>query len=724
MRQQGMCEEDIKFRTALENLRYKACTQEDITLLKSRVAGPLPHQPKLSDPIYRGVPIITARNVHRDKINEMGAARFALDTGQELICFNSKDKWARRKDLESLRATQRAHEKTLDLIRSHNIVDPAIQKMLWDLPPCCTDNHAGSLSLCIGMPVMLKYNEATELCATNGAEATVVGWLEALSEDGHRYLDTLFIRLQNPPRVQHLPGLPENVIPIVPSSKTITCDTQAAKKPRIERKQVPILLNFAMTDFCSQGRTRPVNPVDLHNCGGFQSAYTCLSRGTSLKSTIIIQPFEESLLRGGAPGNIRREFRDLEILDHIGYLYHSGRLHKDIRGATRHALIKAYQNIYGKRSVPSQVHSALHWSSWSDKDLQPPNHWNKYSEPWFIWHRSSEEHAKVKEKFYGHQKPQNSVEQVIKRGSPDTNITDKMEKKRKFIDMMNPVDSHIFRPVGFVWDPVDWSCAYDSTLLILYNLYREIGASAFKELLPSTAPVRYLQRKMHFCINQQSQESMEIMRNDIRDYLSAMNNMEFPRHGQVPASAAAVAATFVQPKSKNALFTRSCCGNRRDKRIGTAVWYADNDLLHQSQRPPSAEIMQESISSSRWIELISHRYRPSHICSTCNKPMLETINFTDPPRMMILSLPPDNTASRTTVDKVLSMTCGLTNITWKLRGIVYFGNLHFTSRYIDSGGRIWYQDGMATRVCLQEPASTPLEEAHGAAASLLVYMHC
>ncbi|EIN03439.1 hypothetical protein PUNSTDRAFT_19582, partial [Punctularia strigosozonata HHB-11173 SS5] len=245
MRQQGMCEEDIKFRTALENLRYKACTQEDITLLKSRVAGPLPHQPKLSDPIYRGVPIITARNVHRDKINEMGAARFALDTGQELICFNSKDKWAR------------PHEKTLDLIRSHNIVDPAIQKMLWDLPPCCTDNHAGSLSLCIGMPVMLKYNEATELCATNGAEATVVGWLEALSEDGHRYLDTLFIRLQNPPRVQHLPGLPENVIPIVPSSKTITCDTQAAKKPRIERKQVPILLNFAMTDFCSQGRTRP-----------------------------------------------------------------------------------------------------------------------------------------------------------------------------------------------------------------------------------------------------------------------------------------------------------------------------------------------------------------------------------------------------------------------------------------------------------------------------------
>jgi len=32
------------------------------------------------------------------------------------------------------------------------------------------------LSLCVGMPVMIKCNEATECCVTNGAEATVIGW--------------------------------------------------------------------------------------------------------------------------------------------------------------------------------------------------------------------------------------------------------------------------------------------------------------------------------------------------------------------------------------------------------------------------------------------------------------------------------------------------------------------------------------------------------------------
>ena len=39
-----------------------------------------------------------------------------------------------------------------------------------------TDNRPGKLSICIGMPVMIKYNEATECCVTNGTEAEVVGW--------------------------------------------------------------------------------------------------------------------------------------------------------------------------------------------------------------------------------------------------------------------------------------------------------------------------------------------------------------------------------------------------------------------------------------------------------------------------------------------------------------------------------------------------------------------
>ena len=48
MRQKSQTPEDAKLRTALENLRYKACTADDIQLIQSRVAGRGEGKPKLN----------------------------------------------------------------------------------------------------------------------------------------------------------------------------------------------------------------------------------------------------------------------------------------------------------------------------------------------------------------------------------------------------------------------------------------------------------------------------------------------------------------------------------------------------------------------------------------------------------------------------------------------------------------------------------------------------
>jgi len=42
MRQKNQSAGDAKFRTALENMRYKSCTDEDIQLLQSKIAGQVP----------------------------------------------------------------------------------------------------------------------------------------------------------------------------------------------------------------------------------------------------------------------------------------------------------------------------------------------------------------------------------------------------------------------------------------------------------------------------------------------------------------------------------------------------------------------------------------------------------------------------------------------------------------------------------------------------------
>ena len=72
-----------------------------------------------------------------------------------------------------------------------------------------------------------------------------------------------------------------------------------------------------MTDYGSQGKTRPNNPVDLQHSNSHQSYYTCLSCSACANGTLIIQSFQPSVITGGCSGWLRQEFRDLELLDEI-----------------------------------------------------------------------------------------------------------------------------------------------------------------------------------------------------------------------------------------------------------------------------------------------------------------------------------------------------------------------------------------------------------------------
>jgi hypothetical protein len=89
MRQAQQSAEDSMLRTALENMRYKSCTPEDIAFLRTRIAGKGPNDPKLAQRRFRNVSVITAHNAQRDKINELGCKRFATENAQKLTSFYS-----------------------------------------------------------------------------------------------------------------------------------------------------------------------------------------------------------------------------------------------------------------------------------------------------------------------------------------------------------------------------------------------------------------------------------------------------------------------------------------------------------------------------------------------------------------------------------------------------------------------------------------------------------
>ncbi|KAK0442072.1 hypothetical protein EV421DRAFT_1890989 [Armillaria borealis] len=300
MRQRSQTIEDSRLRMALENMRYRKCTANDLAFLNTHVSSAGHGHDHISQPEYQNVSIITVWNSHKDEINHLGCKQFARETGQSLTCFYSKD-------FATETRKEKQDRKAHGLHRSTGITDE-LQQILWDLPSNANDGQcASTLHLCIGMPVMIRNNYATELCMMKGQEGVVHSWQVVKGSRGQQMLDVLFIKLLNPPSEVQLVGLPKNVVPLERKTITINCKMPNDKVISLSRSQVDIALNFAMTDYSSQGKTRPYNPVHLDYCKSHQACYTALSRTASAKGTILLQPISPSKVQGGVHGSLRQD---------------------------------------------------------------------------------------------------------------------------------------------------------------------------------------------------------------------------------------------------------------------------------------------------------------------------------------------------------------------------------------------------------------------------------
>ena len=123
-----------------------------------------------------------------------------------------------------------------------------------------------------------------------------------------------------------------------------------------------------MTDYASQGKTRPYNPIDLQHSTTHQSYYTCLSRSATAEGTLIMQSFHPGVITGGCSGWLGQEFRDLEILDKITRLAFNSQLPQNIDGHQRNTLIHLFRIWKGINHVPETVHPVI---TWSNKHMYP-----------------------------------------------------------------------------------------------------------------------------------------------------------------------------------------------------------------------------------------------------------------------------------------------------------------------------------------------------------------
>lgn len=83
-------------------------------------------------------------------------------------------------------------------------------------------------------------------------------------------LETLFMKLTELLKLIKFDDLPLNVVPIVKMASSVKCRLVDDQVCSVNDLQVLILPNFTMTDYASQGKTRPDNVVDLTHCTSHQ----------------------------------------------------------------------------------------------------------------------------------------------------------------------------------------------------------------------------------------------------------------------------------------------------------------------------------------------------------------------------------------------------------------------------------------------------------------------
>ena len=645
MRQNTSSEEDDKFRTMLGNLRYKNCTSEDLNYLSSRTVTKS-SQSHLLTSSFKNVPIITGRNVQRDKINMLCSGKYISEQMLECCDFYSIDKLVSSKN------------------NRYSQMTTSLRKQLWDILPVDSEHLPGKLTLCVGMPVMIKHNEATECSVTNGADCTVVGWQSSITYNV-KTLDILFVKLLKPKEAIKLEGLPLNVVPIRSLERQITCRLPDDSDITITRKQIPVIPNFAITDYVSQGKTRPFNVIDPKYLETYQSIYTALSRGSTSSGTVLLQDIEPMRVQGGLKmkhGDLFREMQQLELLDDITTQMYHGILPAEVKGLFRWELIESFLQIKGSNYIPPNVDPRLGWMQGS-KIIIP--HGFSYSK----WELTD---APGKEKV---SKPNNQLSstQSTKRKAQQGQQVDKSLKRKC---LLTPSPSQSFR-----WK--NNSCAFDSTLTILRTSYfqdRALWDSFIKEQNHYLAFVDAKFRDVT-----QNLLTWDSARDMIRQYLVGTGHNP---HLSLTGYSSVQFIAELLCTSGPVCTLEVCIGCN-----AASLTDANNIEFLISQQSTS------TIFQTRWDEWFSTIYNLQ--CQTCQQVQqvqhIKMVHY--PPGLICFNV--YQVPLSWTTEIQFADSSGSLHL-YELSGVVYYNGNHFTSRVKEINGDVLYVDNLG---CSQQEHS-------------------
>jgi len=179
--------------------------------------------------------------------------------------------------------------------------------------------------------------------------------------------------------------------------------------------------------------------------------------------------------------------------------------------------------------------------------------------------------------------------------------------------------------------------------------------------------------------------TIEQVRNNWRTMLYNRSHTEYPR-GAAFISVANLATELFRVDSMVSSSQNSCTGceyaeNPVDDRLGYVV-HADGITTN---------------STMEWVNSMCLKTRRA--CPQCRSTMNQIFFYKDVPSVLVLEYPFQNIVT----SHRLEFRSDTRMNTLVLRGIVYHGDNHFTSRIVSLDNQVWYHDGMTTgRLCASD----------------------
>jgi hypothetical protein len=237
--------------------------------------------------------------------------------------------------------------------------------------------------------------------------------------------------------------------------------------------------------------------------------------------------------------------------------------------------------------------------------------------------------------------------------------------------------SNTISPTGLVWDNNNYSCAYDSLMVILFDICKDNKqewSTVFRNINQHCTTL-----SEGFLETFRENVFFEQVRDHFRSILHEQNPVIFPR-GTHDISVASLAQEMFKVNYNIASSQHQClrCDYAEipiDNKLGY-VLHTDDSVQH---------------STHNWISTLSQTTHRR--CPDCNNKMKQVIFYNDTPHIIVLEYPLKNVE---TSHQLKFVTEDDSIKILKLRSIIYHGGYHFTSHIISANQHVWYHDGITT----------------------------